>query len=262
MPVISFVSCKIFEDEIIHVIKNDSIIERLILIENDDYHRIAEKLDNVGIPYELLPIGSIPNNMDSGTSGKVTLIVDMLELALHAYPDDLRKAVYGVSEELSSYSDGILLFYGLCGNVLANAEEDLQYLPCPVCILKEENGQIIDDCIGAVLGSRDAYLEKLKGCNGAGTFFMTPMWAANWRKMLVSAGMTPNPDNIEESKFVFKEVGYKIVAKINTGLLYEENFDTMVEEFARLFEFDIIEMDASPALLERCYTDLVKKIAA
>lgn len=235
------------------------MIERLILIENDDCDRIAEKLDKIGIPYELLPIESIPNNMDSNGSNKVTLIVDMLELALHAYPDDLRKAVYDVSIELSSYSDGILLFYGLCGNVLAKAEEDLQHLSCPVCILKEENGQIIDDCIGAVLGSRDAYLDKLKGCSGAGTFFMTPMWAANWREMLVSAGMTPDPDNIEQSKFVFEQVGYKVVAKIDTGLRYEENFDSMVDEFARLFEFDIVEMDASPALLERCYRQLKEK---
>lgn len=259
MSVISFVACKIFEDEIIHVIETDPAIERLILIENDDCGRMAEKLDSLGVPYELLPLESVKNNLDSRKTDRVTLIVDILELALHAYPDKLREAVYDVSEKMSSYSDGILLFYGLCGNVLAKAEEDLQHLPCPVCILKEENGKIIDDCIGAVLGSRDSYLEKLKSCSGVGTFFMTPMWAANWREMIYSAGMTPDPDNIEMSKFVFEQVGYKIVAKIDTGLRYEENFDSMVEEFARLFEFDIIEMKASPALLKRCYVQLKEK---
>ena len=230
MAVISFVACKIFEDEIIHVIETDSAIERLILIENDDSGSMVDKLDNIGVPYEILPIESIKNNLDSGKTDKVTLIVNILELALHACPDNLREAVYGVSKEMSSYSNGILLFYGLCGNVLAKVEEDLQYLSCPVCILKEENGQIIDDCIGAVLGSRDAYLEKLKSCNGVGTFFMTPMWAANWRKMLVSA-----------------------------GLRYEDNFDSMVEEFAQLFGFEIIEMAASPALLDHCYRQLKEK---
>jgi hypothetical protein len=262
MPIISFVACKIFEDEIIHVLEHDSAIERIILVENDDCGRMVEKLDSVGVPYELLPIESISNNLYACERDKVTLIVDILELALHAYPDDLREAVYAVSEEMSSYSDGILLFYGLCGNVLAKAEEDLQHLSCLVCILKEENGQIIDDCIGAVLGSRDAYLEKLKGCGGVGTFFMTPMWAANWREMLYSAGMTSDPENIEMSKFVFDQVGYKTVAKINTGLRYEENFDSIVEEFARIFDFDIMEMDASPALLERCYVQLKERVIA
>ncbi|WP_406659743.1 DUF1638 domain-containing protein [Methanolobus sp. ZRKC3] len=262
MPAISFIACKIFEDEIIHVIENDPSIERLILVENDDSGRMVEKLDCVGIPYELLPLKSIPNNLDPGEPGKITLIVSILELALHAYPDNLRDAVYGVTEEMSAYSDGVLLFYGLCGNVLAKAEADLQHLSCPVHILKEDNGEIIDDCIGAVLGGRDVYLEKLKSCSGVGTFFMTPMWAANWREMIYSAGMTSDPNNIEMSKFVFEQVGYKTVAKINTGLHYEKDFDSMVEEFARLFDFDVIEMEASPALLQKCYMELREKVLA
>ncbi len=261
MTVISFVACKIFEDEIIHVVENDSLIDKLILVENDDCGRLAEKLDNEGIKYEILPLEAIPVNLDSNESDKITLIIDILELALHAYPDDLKNAVYAVTEEMSSYSDGILLFYGLCGNVLAKTEEDLKDLSCPVHILKEKNGQIIDDCIGAVLGGRGAYLEKLRACSGVGTFFMTPMWAANWREMIVSAGMTPDIDDIESSKFVFEQVGYKIVAKIDTGLRYEENFDAMVDEFAQLFDFDVIEMDASPELLEHCYCKLKEHVS-
>ena len=55
------------------------------------------------------------------------------------------------------------------------------------------------------------------------------------------------------SKFVFDHAGYKNVARMDTGLYYEKDFDSMVEEFARLFEFNIIEMRASPALVEECY---------
>jgi hypothetical protein len=84
-------------------------------------------------------------------------------------------------ELLAPCSDGIFLFYGLCGNVLGKIEEDFKTLDCKICILKEENGEIVDDCIGAVLGDRGRCLEVLKSCKGIGTFFLTPMWAANLR---------------------------------------------------------------------------------
>jgi hypothetical protein len=78
--------------------------------------------------------------------------------------------------------------------------------------------------------------------------------------MIVSAGLTPNADDIKLSKFVFDHAGYKTVAKMDTGLYYEKQFDPMVEEFARLFDFNIIDMKAGPQLLVRCYEQLKDEV--
>ena len=48
----------------------------------------------------------------------------MLELALHATPEHLKEVVYGKAREMAEYSDGILLFYGLCGNVLGKVRNN------------------------------------------------------------------------------------------------------------------------------------------
>ncbi|MDG6244685.1 MAG: DUF1638 domain-containing protein [Methanolobus sp.] len=260
MPVMTFIACRMFEDEIVHIIENDDQIKNLFVIENDDSGGLAGKLDDVGCKYEIVSASDITDLIEHRKSDGITVIIEMLELALHAIPDNLKEVVYGKAREMSEFSDGVLLFYGLCGNVLAKVEEDLSDLSCPVRILKEDNGMVIDDCIGAVLGSRDAYLEKLTSFNGVGTFFMTPMWAAHWREMVVSAGLTPNADDIKLSKFVFDYAGYKTVAKMDTGLYYEKQFDHMVEEFARLFEFNIIEMKAGPQLPVRCYEQLKNEV--
>ncbi|TGC10624.1 DUF1638 domain-containing protein [Methanolobus halotolerans] len=87
------------------------------------------------------------------------------------------------------------------------------------------------------------------------------MWAANWWEMMVSAGMTPDPDNIKLSKFVFDHVGYKNVVRLDTGLYYEKEFDSMVEEFAKLFDFRIVDMEASPELIDRCYRNLCEDVS-
>lgn len=260
MPVLGFIACRMFEDEIVHIIENDSAIEKVIVVDNEDCPGLTNKLDTAGFEYELITLSEL-SGLPAGDSDGIVLLVYMLELALHAKPDNLKKVVYEKTREMAQYTNGILLFYGLCGNVLGNAEKDFQSNLCTVRILKEGNGDVVDDCIGAVLGGRAAYLEKLKSFNGVGTFFMTPMWAAHWREMVVSAGMTPNPDDTKLSKFVFDYAGYRNVARLDTGLHYEENFDSMVEEFARLFDFQIIEMKAGPGLIEQCYRNLCDDIS-
>ncbi|WP_342305835.1 DUF1638 domain-containing protein [Methanolobus sp. ZRKC5] len=257
MSVLSFIACRMFEDEIVHIVENDNSIKSLLIVENDDCNGIVDKLRDAGCNYTLVSENSLPDNLNGDD---YTIIVEMLELALHAKPEHLKEVVYNKAREMSGYSDGILLFYGLCGNVLGKVDEELADLPCPVHILKEDNGDVIDDCIGAALGGRAAYLEKLKSFRGVGTFFMTPMWAAHWREMVVSAGMTPDPDDVEKSKFVFDYAGYKNVAKMNTGLHYEKQFEPMVNEFARLFEFNIIDMAATPELMVNCYEQLKEEV--
>jgi hypothetical protein len=257
VPVITFIACRMFEDEIVHIAEIDDSIKSLLVVDSADSGGLADKLDDAGCAYTLVSGNRLSDHLQEDG---LILVVEMLELALHAKPEHLKEVVYDKAREMSEFSDGILLFYGLCGNVLGKVDTELAELPCPVRILKEDNGDVIDDCIGAVLGGRAAYLEKLKSFHGVGTFFMTPMWAAHWREMLVSAGMTPNPDDIKLSKFVFDYAGYKNVAKMDTGLHYEKNFEPMVEEFASLFDFDIIDMKASPDLMLCCYKQMKDEI--
>ena len=252
MPVMTIIGCRMFEDEIMHLLENDPEIEKVLVVENEDCSGIMRKMTEAGIAHTALPLENIPDKF-SGKSEGLTLIIYMLELALHAIPENLKKTVYSKVELMAPLSDGVLLFYGLCGNVLGKIEEDFKALDCRVCILKEENGEIVDDCIGAVLGGRGRYLEALKNCSGVGTFFLTPMWAVNWREMIRTAGLSQNPDDIEMSKFVFDYAGYKRVTRVNTGLAYEKDFDARVKEFSTLFEFEVTDLEGTLQLVENCY---------
>ncbi len=250
MPVISIIGCRMFEDEIMYLLENDPEIENVIVVENNDCSGIRKKMLETGIPHKVLPVEEIPGKKEEKG---LSLNIYMLELALHAIPENLKRTVYSKVETMAPHSDGILLFYGLCGNVLGKIEDDFKTLDCKICILKEENGEIVDDCIGAVLGGRGRYLEVLKSCKGVGTFFLTPMWAVNWREMIRTAGISQDPDDIRMSKFVFDYAGYKRVAKINTGLAYEKNFETCVREFSKLFDFEITDLEGTMKLVESCY---------
>lgn len=56
-------------------------------------------------------------------------------------------------------------------------------------------------------------------------------------------------------------VGYKRVAKINTGLTYTENFDDAIKEFAEIFDFEILELDnGNQKIFEDCYLKMKTEI--
>lgn len=253
MFVLSIIACRMFEDEIVCMIEKHGSIATVIIVDDQNSASVAGKLERCRCKYKILPIEKVEQFISDAPEHSTIVILHMLELALHAVPENLRRTVYGKIEQMSVYSQAVLLFYGLCGNVLGKVETEMSKGSCPVYILKEENGEIVDDCIGAVLGGRAAYLDKLKSFRGIGTFFMTPMWAANWKEMIRSAGITNDPDNTKMAKYVFNYAGYKKVAKLNTGLGYEQGFDMMVAEFARTFDFEIIEMDATLSLIEKCF---------
>jgi hypothetical protein len=231
MPVMTIIGCRMFEDEIMHLLENDPEIKEVLVVENEDCAGIKRKMTEAGIAYSVIPLEEIPKK-SSGKEKGLTLIVYMLELALHAIPENLKKTVYSKVELYGSPLGRSPALLRALRKRSRKIEEDFKDLDCRVCILKEENGEIVDDCIGAVLGGRKRYLEALKSCKGVGTFFLTPMWAVNWREMVRTAGLSQNPDDISMSKFVFDYAGYKRVARVNTGLAYEKDFDACVKEFS------------------------------
>lgn len=272
MPVISIISCRIFEDEVIHLIKKESGLKKVIIVKDENSAGLIRKLEENGSnpPYSALEIEKIHELLGRKRIGEriteeagkeqgeenrdltLTLIVNVLGFALEGFPDRLKEMVYETIEDAKEYSDAVLLLYGLCGNVLGSVEQDFRTSGFPVYILTDMEGEIVDDCVGAVLGGRGAFLSKLKA-EGTGTYFLTPVGAAYWKEILVASRITPDPENIEMTKMVFDYSGYKNVAKVDTGLHYEKEFETKVKEFADSFGFEVVNMEGSPELIERCY---------
>lgn len=279
MPVITIIGCRIFEDEIVHIIEKDPGLEGVIVVKNDNSIGLVRKLEETASypSYSILAIEEVHALLGKGRTGErirkeagkeieeekrdltLTLVVNVMGFAFEGFPDRLKEAVYETIEDAKEYSDAVLLLYGLCGNVLGNVEQDFGASGFPVFILTDREGEIVDDCVGAVLGGRGAFLSKLKA-EGTGTYFLTPVGAAYWKEILVASRITPDPENIEMTKMVFDYSGYKNVAKVNTGLHYEKEFETKVKEFANSFGFEIVNMEGSPELIEKRYEKVREEV--
>jgi hypothetical protein len=250
MTFMCIIACRIFEDEIVHLIRNDVQISGVFVLDSPDAIGILSKLSENKIHHTICSPDEIKNIIHNED---YYILLNILGFSLDASPQLLKENVYKQVGIMSEYADSILIFYGLCGNVLGNINRDFAHLSCSIHILREEDGEIIDDCIGASLGGRKPYLAALKGAAGEGVYFLTPMGAAFWKEMAVIARLTNDPDNTAMIKIVFDYAGYTKVGKINTGLGYEKNFDTKVEEFARAFNFQIINVEGTMKISEQSY---------
>lgn len=253
MPVMTILSCKILQDEIVHLLESDPSVDETIVVKNGQEQDLIAKMDISGLQYALLPLEQLPPVSQREDTGKFTVVICLVELALHEFPKILKVEVYERIGRMTEYSDGILLFYGLCGNVLDKVEEDFSFQEstCPVRILRDDK-RIVDDCIGATLGGGEEYLKTLKMLAEQGTFLFTPMYAHSWREIMRVDAENPEK-TIKMLRKVNEITGYKRVAKVDTGLKYTERFHEKVEEFARIFDFDVLEIKGNQKIFRVCY---------
>ncbi len=144
----------------------------------------------------------------------------MLRRGLHADVEMVRVEVYRKIMEMSKFSDRILIFYGTCGHSLSNLEKDFESLGCQLYFLKDENGETVEDCISAALGGNDVYARTLVNGEGAGTFYLTPMWASNWEEK-------PKDNAIFSSEFDNKVEMIKeaVLSKITQFLMMRDRIE-------------------------------------
>jgi hypothetical protein len=178
----------------------------------------------------------------------VTRVV-YLDSALHIHPESMRETVAEQIEAIAGEVDVVLLGYGRC-RALAGVEDTAS-----VPVVHPHD----DDCISLLLSPerRAAELER-----EAGTWFMSPGWAAISSEMIVrEMGLDRASDFGREPMEMVRRLfsNYRRGLLFNTGLPAEEF--ASCREAARRFcddfglELEEIEVGASSRLaqeLERC----------
>lgn len=283
MPVLSIISCRMFEDELAHIISSDKEMKQLIVVENKDSFGLLRKLrsDNclprtspldrvpfllgnghgsgfmtISKPLLILPFfRKIHEKMKLKAAQELTVVVNLLKLGLHDDIEILRSEVYKNIKEMTSFSDGILLFYCSCGGAFENLEENCLEFDCPLYWFKDGNEEVVVDCISAAIGGNAAYDELMYTCRGTGALYFTSMWASSWKEMREERKKSRN-----FNENYLKDPRYSRVVKLDTGLSYDPDFHKNVRDFARTFDMEIVEVKGSVELAEKSYRTAKKGV--
>ncbi len=270
MPVLSIIACRILEDELTRVLSMDHTLRYLFLVDNPDGMGLSRKLRAQNRAHLLVVREEIPNrikDLQKGNFGKIikplinkfrfnrgqasenaseqelVVVVNVLKMALHSDGKLLKDEVYKNIRDMSTFSNGVLLFYGLCGNSLGDIGNDLRDLSCPIYFLTDKDDKRVDDCIAVALGGNKRYEETLSRFSGVGIFF-TPMWAFNWREIDKEVSKSSKSQSLGS---MLNSLGYKRVAKLDTGLHYISDFEVelKISEFASSYGLEIVGLQGS-----------------
>ncbi len=248
------------EDELTSILI-DTDITRLILVDGTEQQALARKLRAQNRPFLVTDIESAATlatesrprtHADAHPTKRgglfrrlvrrrvvddLTVVVNVLRLGLHVDSTLLKREVYRQIERMADFSDGILVLYGIC-DALKTLERDFNGR-CRLFFLADGDGTTVEDCIALALGGNHAYGDVLTKDNDIVLFF-TPMWAAHWRDL---------PDDYS----LMKHVRFKKIARVDTGLSYEPNFEVNVNKCARQFHLRPVPLRGSTTVTHGSY---------
>jgi hypothetical protein len=273
MPVLSIIACGMLEDELVHVLSKDHELQQLIVVENRESPGLLRKLRLRNCSPRTAFLDRVPMLLKGHSSPQfraparllscfsrfkklcrkrkkreeVSVVVNLLNLGLHADLEILKTEIYRNIREMVPFSDGILIFYGTCGRALGKLEEDLSDLECPLFFLKDRNGETIEDCISLALGGNEAYARAMTEFQGMGTIYLTPMWASSWKRLENETG------SLDFNKHYLKNPLYCLAAKIDSGLVNDPDFHINVREFACTFDMKVVNLKGSVEITEQSY---------
>lgn len=200
--------CKIFEYEMLDLLRKDKDIRRIFIIGSEHTERLEQMLSESGIEYTRTSLDSLP-----ATGEGLEVVLEILELGLHIYKEKIKPAVMENAQRLEPRVDYLLLLYGLCGNALVDIEDTIAKEKLHAIIPKDKEGYIIDDCIGVLLGGKRGYWNELR--KESGTWFSTSGWAVYGMNILERDLGSKGKDM---TKYLIKEVShYKRVLMVETG---------------------------------------------
>jgi hypothetical protein len=266
------------EDELVYVLSTDQELKKLFVIENSQSISFIRKLTSKNCRFKLLPLdnasskkinssmstktpnflvklplfGKLINDNNEKRRGITTLVVNILNFGLHVDCEFLRSEIYRSIREMAEFSDGILLFYGNCGHSLKSLEADFKGLDCSFYFLKDKKGDIVEDCISVALGGNDNYAKTMQTGTNTGMFYLTPMWAFNWKEMIKDSVGSYDFNKSALKSPLYQKLDKRVI-KINNGISKGEEFGKNVLEFARTFDMHIVEMEGSMDIARKSY---------
>jgi hypothetical protein len=175
----------------------------------------------------------------------------MMDLALHEEPADLGVALRKSMKDMQEHVDAVVLYFGLCGNGLKDIDVWAKdNLSIPMTIIRDKEGNIVDDCIAAAIGGTKQYLKLLR--RYPGIMYFTPAFATNYDDLLGRMELFKGVDVGDESmlKMVFEMADYHEVMKIDTGLGDPDEFQAATEKFANRLGFSIFTLEDGWCTLE------------
>lgn len=270
MKRLGIILCEVFEEEMLHLLQKNHIFDRIIIVNNESSKYFQKMLEKNFNPEKIKVARELCSTRFLKRENPLEIVLYILPFYLHTSPEEIKNQVVNASKEIEKHIDKLILFYGLCGNSLADIKNLLinSRLRVPVTILLDEKKEVVDDCICALLGSREEYANELY--KEGGTWFMTIGWSRHWDKIAKERAEMLGPeymaelakklgieklDGLENLKLIFDHTKYKRLLALELGFEDKAEYKNKCEDFSSCLNLDLCYRKGTLKLLE----DTIKK---
>ena len=226
MPLLGIITCQILELEFAHLLAADRDIVNITVVSNGYADGLVEALKNEGVT--AISLVDETESRQAPRPDGVSILVEVMQVGLHVSITLLRETVVAAVERTAPHVDGVLLGYGLCGNAMDPAADLFSSVDVPV-FLPMDDGHPVDDCVGMIIGGREAYYEEQ--LKTAGTMFMNAGFTRHWKEiMLRGVGKT---HGIEALQRMMED--YERTLALPTTVMSMEEMSPLIAEFNEMF---------------------------
>ncbi len=165
----------------------------------------------------------------------------VLDFGLHVNPEDLRGTLQETINNASTFTETILLGYGLCSQAVVG----LQANGCTLVVPK------VDDCIAIFLGSEQAY--KAQHRAEPGTYYMTKGWIEAGDSPFGEFGTMVEQYGEKKARWLMGKIlkNYTRLALINTGQYELDRYRDYCRHTAEQFNLRYEEIPGSNILIKK-----------
>ena len=265
MKRLGVILCEVFEEEILYLLGKEDIFDKIIIVNNESskyfQHMLEKKFNHerIKIARELCSPRFLKRE------APLEILIYILPFYLHTNPQEIKTQLINASKEIEKHVDKLLLLYGLCGNSLSDIQNLLKEnrIKVPIDILLDEKKEIVDDCICALLGSREEYAKELY--KEGGTWFMTIGWSRHWDKIAKERAEILGPehmeqlakrlgikklDGLENLKLIFDHTKYKRLLALELGIENDSEYKSKCEDFASCLNLGLCYRKGTLELIE------------
>jgi Protein of unknown function (DUF1638) len=247
--VLGVIGCVVLADELGHVLSRDKDLSRVFIVDNEEGQILKGKLARLQVEAELVD----PTELDRASKRDgFAALVWMNPAGPHDNQTELREIVKNAAATLRPHTAFCLCFYGLCRNSLWKIDRLGEEVGVPLMLLTDQDGKDVDDCFGANMGGKKAYLDSIR--HHRGTIFVTPGYAENWQKRQSQKDLVKVIEQVENMRFVFERMEYSTVMRLENGLGDKDKFEERVEGFARIFDLQVTTKPCGLGVFEHSYS--------
>ena len=245
MSVLGVITCQILELEFVHLLSRDAGLSMITVVEDEFSQELVKRLRTAKPGVRTIPH---LNGFAASRSDQPELLLCVKEVGLHSVIKRLQDAVVTAVSAMGPYVDAILLGYGLCGNALNHADALFSTVRVPVFLPMDEDHPV-DDCVGLIIGGREAYYEEQ--CKCAGTMFMNAGFSRHWEKILRKGDNERFDPKIAERLMA----NYKRSLLLPTEVMAETEMVSRVEDFNECYGLRMERRPGTLRILEQAWED-------